>query len=248
MARFLVVLYLAAGLAACASQQRMEPPAPIETAGKPSAPSNRAPAAEPSSDETVEVYAYRPPSAAPDAVAQPGSVPADGGLRAESDPVSERPNTGSAAGTDAGSTQSGPASGTGSSTQSQPSSSPAPTPQVVAYASPALPAPSLPPAADALAKQAEQQRQARDYVGAAATLERALRIEPQEAYLWNRLARVRMEQGNYSQAGDLASRSNALSRDQVQLKQDNWSIISNARRAAGDSAGAMEAEQKARGG
>ena len=85
-------------------------------------------------------------------------------------------------------------------------------------------------------------------MGAAATLERALRIEPQEAYLWNRLARVRMEQGHYSQAGDLASRSNALARDQVQLKQDNWSVIATARRAAGDSAGAMEAERKARGG
>jgi tetratricopeptide (TPR) repeat protein len=106
----------------------------------------------------------------------------------------------------------------------------------------------LPPAADALAKQAEQQRQARDYVGAAATLERALRIQPQEAYLWNRLARVRVEQGLYSQAGNLASRSNALSGDQAGLKQDNWSIIATARRASGDTAGAMEAEQKARGG
>jgi Tfp pilus assembly protein PilF len=84
-------------------------------------------------------------------------------------------------------------------------------------------------------------------VGAAATLERALRIEPQEAYLWNRLARVRMEQGRYTQAGDLALRSNSLS-SEVALKQDNWSVIAAARRAAGDTAGAMEAEQKARGG
>jgi hypothetical protein len=57
-----------------------------------------------------------------------------------------------------------------------------------------------------------------------------------------------MEQGHYAQAGDLASRSNALSRDRVQLKQDNWSVIATARRAAGDTAGAMDAEQKARGG
>jgi len=87
-----------------------------------------------------------------------------------------------------------------------------------------------------------------DYVGAAATLERALRIQPQEAYLWNRLARVRMEQGLHAQAGNLAARSNALAGDQAQLKQDNWSIIAVARRAGGDAAGAMEAEQKARGG
>lgn len=240
MVRFFVIVLLAAGLGACASQQRTEPPAPIATAGKQSAPATKAPAAAPPPEETVEVYAYRPPSSAPDA-----TTPPDGGLRADgTSPVSESAATGSAVGAPAGSSASGP----GASTVSPPPASPAPAPRVVAYAPPPPPAPSLPPAADALAKQAEQQRQGGDYVGAAATLERALRIEPQEAYLWNRLARVRMEQGHYSQAGDLASRSNALSRDQVQLKQDNWSMIAVARRSAGDSAGAMEAEQKARGG
>jgi Tfp pilus assembly protein PilF len=103
-------------------------------------------------------------------------------------------------------------------------------------------------AADNLANQAERQRQAGDYVGAAATLERALRIRPQEAYLWNRLARVRMEQGQHGQAGNLAARSNALSKDQSDLKRDNWSMIAVSRRVAGDAAGAAEAEQKARDG
>lgn len=88
----------------------------------------------------------------------------------------------------------------------------------------------------------------RDYVGAAATLERALRIEPQQAYLWNRLAQVRLEQGYQAQAANLAARSNSLARDEPGLKQDNWRIIAAARRAAGDGAGAAAAEQKARGG
>jgi tRNA(Glu) U13 pseudouridine synthase TruD len=108
------------------------------------------------------------------------------------------------------------------------------------------------PAADVLVKLAERQRQAGDYVDAAATLERALRIQPletsEQAYLWNRLASIRMEQGLYSQAGNLASRSNALAKDQASLKQSNWGIISVARRAAGDTAGAAEAERMARGG
>jgi Tfp pilus assembly protein PilF len=128
-----------------------------------------------------------------------------------------------------------------------PAPAPKPAPQVVAYAPP-LPTPSLQPASDALIKQAEQQRQARDYVGAAATLERALGIQPQEPYVWNRLARVRMEQGLYAQAGNLASRSNDLAGNQSALKQDNWGIIAAARRAAGDTAGAVEAEKKAHGG
>jgi predicted Zn-dependent protease len=99
----------------------------------------------------------------------------------------------------------------------------------------------------ALRSQADQQRQARDYAGAAATLERALRIQPQDPLLWNRLARVRMEQGLHSQAANLAARSNALAGDQATLRQDNWSIIATARRQAGDAAGAEEAERKARG-
>jgi tetratricopeptide (TPR) repeat protein len=121
---------------------------------------------------------------------------------------------------------------------------------MVAYAPPPtpLPAPELSPAADNLAGQAERQRQMGDYVGAAATLERALRIAPQEAYLWNRLARVRMEQGQHAQAGNLAARSNALAKDRAELKRDNWSMIAVSRRMAGDAAGAAEAEQKAAGG
>jgi tetratricopeptide (TPR) repeat protein len=106
----------------------------------------------------------------------------------------------------------------------------------------------LSPAADSLIKKAEQERQAGDYVGAAATLERALGIQPQEPYIWNRLARVRMEQGLYAQAGTLALRSNALAGDQAVLKQDNWRMIAAARRAVGDTAGAAEAERKAQGG
>jgi Tfp pilus assembly protein PilF len=108
--------------------------------------------------------------------------------------------------------------------------------------------PTLPPAADGLARQAEQQRQQGDYAGAAATLERSLRIAPREAYLWNRLARVRMEQGLTAQAGQLAARSNDLAGSQANIKRDNWRIIAESRRRAGDVTGASEAERKASGG
>jgi Tfp pilus assembly protein PilF len=104
------------------------------------------------------------------------------------------------------------------------------------------------PAVVALSDRAEQQRQSRDYAGAAATLERALRIEPQQAYLWNRLARVRLEQGQGTQASNLAARSNALAGSQPQLKQNNWEIIATIRRQSGDIQGAVEAERKASGG
>jgi predicted Zn-dependent protease len=98
-----------------------------------------------------------------------------------------------------------------------------------------------------LARQAEQQRQSGDYAGAAASLERSLRIAPREAYLWNRLARVRLEQGQAGQAGNLASRSNDLAGDTPNVKQDNWRVIAESKRRSGDVAGATEAEKRASG-
>jgi tetratricopeptide (TPR) repeat protein len=123
---------------------------------------------------------------------------------------------------------------------------PAPAPPPAPAEKPVIP--GLPPAADSLARQAEQQRQTGDYSGAAASLERSLRIAPREAYLWNRLARVRMEQGLSAQAGQLAARSNDLAGSQAAIKKDNWRIIAESRRRAGDTVGAGEAEQRAGGG
>ncbi|WP_295413638.1 tetratricopeptide repeat protein, partial [uncultured Thiodictyon sp.] len=128
----------------------------------------------------------------------------------------------------------------------------APPPPARAPAAPPSPAEpaavaGLAPAADGLARQAEQQRQTGDYAGAAATLERSLRIAPREPYLWNRLARVRMEQGLTAQAGQLAARSNDYAGGQAGLKKDNWRIIAEAKRRNGDVAGATEAEQRAGG-
>lgn len=62
-------------------------------------------------------------------------------------------------------------------------------------------------------------------------LERAIRIEPQNGALWNQLARVRFEQGNYEQARQLAIRSNALLTGNSRLKASNDELIEAAREA-----------------
>jgi Tetratricopeptide repeat len=82
----------------------------------------------------------------------------------------------------------------------------------------------------ALLRQAESQRAAGDLVAAAATLERGLRIAPRNPHLWNRLARVRLEQGQFSQADSLAAKSNMLAGNLPALTQDNLRIIALARR------------------
>ena len=118
----------------------------------------------------------------------------------------------------------------------------------LAFNRPAPPAVPQTPPVQTLLSQAYQQRASDDLAGAAATLERALRIEPRNALLWNRLADVRLQQGQYAQAGNLAARSNALAGDQVGLKQDNWRIIAVTRHQRGDSAGAEQAAERAGGG
>lgn len=80
---------------------------------------------------------------------------------------------------------------------------------------------------------------------AAASLERALRIAPRDARLWNRLAGVRLQQGEYRQAESLAARSNVWAGDDTVLRAENWRLIAEAREARGDDAGARAALEQA---
>ena len=80
---------------------------------------------------------------------------------------------------------------------------------------------------------------------AAASLERALRIEPRNPRLWQELARVRLKQGDYAQAESTAARSNSWAGGDNALRADNWRIIAHARNARGDAEGARVALEAA---
>jgi Tfp pilus assembly protein PilF len=64
---------------------------------------------------------------------------------------------------------------------------------------------------------------------AASTLERALRIEPRNPRLWQELARVRLQQGDFPQAESLAQRSNSWAGSDSALRAENARIIEQAR-------------------
>ena len=64
---------------------------------------------------------------------------------------------------------------------------------------------------------------------AAASLERALRIEPRNPRLWQELARVRLQQGDYAQAESTAARSNSWAGNDSALRAENQRIIEQAR-------------------
>ncbi len=98
----------------------------------------------------------------------------------------------------------------------------------------------------ALLERADGYHRSGDTGSEAATIERALRIDPRNAALWSRLAATRLAQGQARQAEQLALKSNALSGDDRRLQASNWALVAKARWSLNDSAGARAAERKAR--
>jgi len=93
---------------------------------------------------------------------------------------------------------------------------------------------------------ARRHSQAGDPGRAAASLERALTIEPRNPWLWFRLAQVRLEQGRLEQAVSLALKSNTLAGGRPRLRADNWSLIAVIRERQGDPGAAENARRRAR--
>lgn len=120
------------------------------------------------------------------------------------------------------------------------STSPAQAP-VVAASTPVVTAP-----VQALLTTAQQQRAQGDLNGAASSLERALRIAPQEAQVLYRLSEIRLMQGDAAQAEQLAQRGLSNSSGRPALQAGLWDLIAEARDKQGDRQGAAEARQKAR--
>jgi Tfp pilus assembly protein PilF len=80
---------------------------------------------------------------------------------------------------------------------------------------------------------------------AAASLERALRIEPRNPRLWQELSRVRLLQRDYVQAESCAQRSSSWAGSDALLVADNWRLIAQSREARGDAEGARAALEAA---
>lgn len=59
-----------------------------------------------------------------------------------------------------------------------------------------------------------------EYAMAKSKLERALRIEPKNAYLWLELARVSLAEGEYGEAKNLAQRARSLASGNIGLIEE----------------------------
>lgn len=71
-----------------------------------------------------------------------------------------------------------------------------------------------------------------DAEAAAGSVERALRLEPKNPWLWHRLAVLRMQQGHWRQAAALAEKSNSLSIGHPELRKANAGLIERAGKQA----------------
>jgi Tfp pilus assembly protein PilF len=104
--------------------------------------------------------------------------------------------------------------------------------------------PTAGPAVLALLDKAKSEANAGEGEQAAATLERAIGIEPKNPWLWHRLAVLRLQQGHWQQALDLATKSNTLAGENARLLGGNWEVIASARQSLGDADGSRQAKTK----
>ena len=95
-----------------------------------------------------------------------------------------------------------------------------------------------------LLKQARQAREAGNVQQAQASLDRALRIEPRNYFVWSSMGQTYLEQKNYAQAVTAAQKSNSLARGNVYVELENYRTIAAAREASGDSSGALTARAR----
>jgi predicted Zn-dependent protease len=133
----------------------------------------------------------------------------------------------------------------------QPEIAPAPAPQEPGAAVPPTPE-AAPPisrsgnvAVAGLMESARADAAAGKLSTAAASIERALRIEPRNPRLWQELARVRLQQGQLVQAEEVAKRSSSFAGSDNALRAENWRLIAQAREALGDADGARAARESA---
>jgi hypothetical protein len=95
-----------------------------------------------------------------------------------------------------------------------------------------------------LVKAARGQVRASQLDAAGASLDRALRIEPRNPWVWQAQAQLHLAAQQAEQAESEARKSNSLGKRNPYLEAENWRIIAAARAQRGDANGAAEARAR----
>lgn len=129
--------------------------------------------------------------------------------------------------------------------QTQPGSPPVPVEQPPPLPEPVVREPTLGPASRALVSQAQTQLATKNFAVAASSIERALRIEPDNPLLWIELGKVRQAEGNYVQAENMGRKAVSMSANTPRAQSAAWRLIAEAYRARGKNSEAREAQARA---
>jgi len=141
-----------------------------------------------------------------------------------------------------------PSQGPGSAQPSPQTPTPPAQPSVPV---PTPPAPSTPKefhlsaASQALVKQGRTQSLKGEYPAAIATLERAIRIEPDNPLVWLELGQVQLSAKNPQQAENMARKAIALATGNPAVQANGWRLVGDAYRSRGRDLDATEAYQRA---
>jgi predicted Zn-dependent protease len=125
---------------------------------------------------------------------------------------------------------------------------PAPTTPAPPPGQPAGPPPRqfhLGAAATALVAQAQNEARAGDSAQAGVTLERALRIEPDNPLVWIEYGRIELGAGNAAQADGMGRKALQLATGDPAAQSAAWRLIADSLRARGNNELAAEADQHA---
>lgn len=84
-----------------------------------------------------------------------------------------------------------------------------------------------------LLEQGRAQRVAGDFAQASASLERALRIEPDQPAVWLELGQLRFDEGDYSQAEQMARKALSLAPERSSARAEASRLIEDAQLVGG---------------
>ena len=96
-----------------------------------------------------------------------------------------------------------------------------------------------------LADQARAEMVRGELDRAMATAERAVRIDSSNPDLWHLMAQIQLEKENYTQAEQLARKSNLLAKNDRSLQSENWKIIAISLEKRGNIDAARDAMRRA---
>ena len=94
--------------------------------------------------------------------------------------------------------------------------------------------------------QAQSQRKRGDFPGATVSIERAMRIEPNNPLLWIEMGRLRMDQANFPQAESMGRKALSMSVGDDRTQSLAWQLIADSFKARGKNPQAQDALERSK--